>query len=948
MCSPYSRPNLRPRWRSIVLVLLACFGLLRPAGFGMAQTPLPDSAWTLDETDCIIARGNWRFSETHDEFRSAPACQQIHVNAGYGTRILTSRRVQPAWVIDELKPALWIKARRPHVRLYARVVLPKTEDPLEDGPMTVLLPGPEYVDTGRWQKLDFADLAQSLPELLERAVWKLRARYDRRIDDQQAYIDRLVLNVYSGSGANTVWVDDVSMPGAIEIDGDAAVAGTSPSGWPVRQASWQEETTPGTRRPALARCNSTILEVRGQPFFARIIQHNGESFELLRDLGFNTVELSRPATIQQLRQAESLDLWLVCPAPESAGVEPISADYDRVLAWKLDTDPYLPDVNLLANRVQEIRHSDFRTDRPVVVFANTHLYELARVSDILSVGFEPVGGSFVLGQYSDWVEQRTRLARRNMPVWATVQTELPATISRQTAALAATTPPTPLEAAQIRFMAYEAAAGGARGMRFVSRSRLDAADPVARLRSVTLRWLNAHLRHLEPWVCGGAVVNREESDDGRQQLTTLSTPLGRLILIQRASNYEQWAAGDAEVSVFRFSDPSLGTSEQPYHLSENGLILLDQGRLLSGNEITIEHCGPLEAVMITDQPAVINRMAETYMLAGDRAQAEMHLEIVRQWLAIAQLINEQLARMGQGLAPASGAINEANNAAQLAGMLVAGDSAMTANQRLHEADQKLAAARREILQASRSLFSSRTSSPLLAHISLVPLHFDLLNRIDPSRWQANGLAGGDFENLDHMTAHQWENHRATMEGIRTHVELASGPAVRGESSLLLRVQADGAAGSPPLVDRTPLWIQSAEVPVRAGQLVRIHGWVRIPQPVSGSLEGLRIVDSIGGHDLAERITRTSGWQEFTMYRCPSTDTRVRLTFEMTGLGEAWIDEVTINTINLSGSSSATLQTNRAGDREPASPAVNPAVRAPDRLPAPPVSATPDRNSAFKR
>ncbi len=868
----------------------------------MANDRLEPATWTLGETDCAIASGNWKVTTTTDEFRSAPSSSRILVNAGWGTRVLASLPVPPAHVIDELKPSVWIKATRPEVQLFVRVVLPRTEDPHEAGPMTVLLPGPVCHVAGRWQKLDFAENSRSLPELLQQAVWKLRSRFETPIDDGEAWIDRLVLNVYSGPGVNTVWVDDVELPGSVAVErtGNGNTASTDGGRWPVRQASWQE--SPAERRPSLAQCNSTILEVRGQPFFARIIQHNGEPLEMLRDLGFNTIELARPATLQELRQAEQLDLWIICPAPQSAGLEPVSADYDRVLAWIADAENMKSDINGLTNRIREIRRSDFREKRPVVAISNSHLRDLARACDILSLGFEPISGSFVLSQYSDWLVQRTRVADRSLPVWATVQTEIPETVVRQTSALTSTAPPLPLDPAQMRFMAYEAVAGGARGMRFTSRSRLDAADPVARLRSLTLRWLNAHLRHLEPWVSGGAVVNRRETDG--EQLATLSTPRGKLILVQRTSHREQWSAGETAVTSYRFSDPSPGTSEQAYHLSENGLMLLEQGRQLAGTELVIENCGPLESVVVTDQPVVINRMAESYLLAGARGEVQMHVEISRQWLAICQLINEQLARGGQGRAAASGSVNEANNALRQAQALIANGSALSAEKLLAVADQHLAAARRDILDSAREPFPSATSTPLLAHVALVPLHFDLASRIDPAAWQPNGLAGGDFENLQHMTDNGWENHRAPLEGIGTRVELASGSAARGNSALSMRVFSESTGIDNPFVDRGPLWIQSGEVPVRAGQLVRIHGWVNVPRAITGSLEGLRIVDSIGGPDFAERIHATRGWSEFSMYRCPSQDVNLRLTFEMTGLGEVFIDEVQVHALDATSRSTA--------------------------------------------
>jgi hypothetical protein len=217
-----------------------------------------------------------------------------------------------------------------------------------------------------------------------------------------------------------------------------------------------------------------------------------------------------------------------------------------------------------------------------------------------------------------------------------------------------------------------------------------------------------------------------------------------------------------------------------------------------------------------------------------------------------------------------------------------------------------------MITPARAPFDADTATPLLSHVALVPVHFELAARMNPAGWQPNGLAGGDFENLGHMTRNGWENQRAPMPGIATHVELATSPVVRGSSSLLMSARAE-AAGVEMLVDRPPLWIRSGPVPVRAGQLVRIHGWVQATAPIAGSLEGLRIVDSIGGPEMAERIVATTGWREFSLYRCPSQDTELRVTFELAGLGDVYLDEVEIQVLNLPGAATATM----AGEPETA-------------------------------
>ena len=48
----------------------------------------------------------------------------------------------------------------------------------------------------------------------------------------------------------------------------------------------------------------------------------------------------------------------------------------------------------------------------------------------------------------------------------------------------------------------------------------------------------------------------------------------------------------------------------------------------------------------------------------------------------------------------------------------------------------------------------------------------------------------------------------------------------------------------------------------------------------------------------ERIPVTQGWQEFTLYRSATANTDLKITFSLTGLGEAMLNEVTVRAIDL--------------------------------------------------
>ena len=87
--------------------------------------------------------------------------------------------------------------------------------------------------------------------------------------------------------------------------------------------------------------------------------------------------------------------------------------------------------------------------------------------------------------------------------------------------------------------------------------------------------------------------------------------------------------------------------------------------------------------------------------------------------------------------------------------------------------------------------------------------------------------------------------------------------------------------------------------VEAGQIVCIHGWVNVPSPITGSVDGLMIFDSLGGEALADRVGRTAGWKEFALYRIAPQSAAMNVTFALTGLGEVWIDDVAVHVLDAS-------------------------------------------------
>ena len=82
--------------------------------------------------------------------------------------------------------------------------------------------------------------------------------------------------------------------------------------------------------------------------------------------------------------------------------------------------------------------------------------------------------------------------------------------------------------------------------------------------------------------------------------------------------------------------------------------------------------------------------------------------------------------------------------------------------------------------------------------------------------------------------------------------------------------------------------------VRASQWIQIHGWVHVPEAIRGSHDGLAIYDNLGGWDLAERVRPGTGWREFMFYRAAKGARPLVISFALTGMGEASIDDLSVS------------------------------------------------------
>jgi hypothetical protein len=191
---------------------------------------------------------------------------------------------------------------------------------------------------------------------------------------------------------------------------------------------------------------------------------------------------------------------------------------------------------------------------------------------------------------------------------------------------------------------------------------------------------------------------------------------------------------------------------------------------------------------------------------------------------------------------------------------------------------------------------SPVAIPGTSSFQALPWHWALVNRIATMRGGANRLPGGDFENLDAMVHDGWRHFQHATPGIQTAADLVPEAAHSGRLGLRLTALADNPADPPAMIETPPIWITSPALPVQAGQIVQIHGWVKVPTAITGSVDGLLLVESLTGEEMALRLDKTRHWREFSMLRIVPQSGSLTLTLFMTGLGEVRLDDLTVEVL----------------------------------------------------
>ena len=839
--------------------------------------------------------------------RTGQRCEHLQINCEPGNHVYYVYPTGKAPVNDDLNINVWVKANRPGIQLSARLVLPKERNPKNlDEPLTALLRGDLYQEAHRWHRLELR-----LPMKLARQQQQLmRAELQRDVDFSDAYVDRILLNLYAGPGLTDVWIDDLEI---------GPVLDSTPFRTTSRPAGPVNLRAPGTSiRPpphsAIVEQDHDQLLVNGKRFFFHGIRYTDiplQSLSVLRNASLNTIWFDTRAPNAVLDEAARLGLWLVPMLPvtesdahfSSPGV--LQQDITRflekesILFWYLGGGLTEEQASLITQAARLVRVSD--PQRPVGADAWDGFRPYSRNLDLVGAHRWPLMTGLELTQYRQWLNQRRLLARSGVFLWTWIQTHLPdwyTTLVYDRPASSGFDRPIGPQPEQIRLLTYSALAAGCRGIGYWS-DRFLADSHQGRDRLLELGLLNLELRMLEVMLVTAEEPNESTwipTSNPEVKAAVLRTANGVLVLPMWLGKGAQFVPGQSAAANLTIDVPQVPQSTLAWEVSPGEVRSLQTERVGGGTRVKIPEFGVTAAILFTSdfgQGGVIARLQEQCSETSKLA-AEWASELADEEIKKAVYVHEQLEQAGHRLPDGEKLVADAKRRLQ-----ISLENRKSGNFREAYAEAQRAVRPLRIMmrayweEATREL-DTPVASPYAVSFYTLPRHWEVMGLVHQGTTGANILPEGDFETRPDRVPQAWSPQETTLDEVELAARRVTENPREGQQCLMLQIKPKNTqAPAPAALERTFLAINSPGVHLQPGALVKISGWVRIPKAITASVDGALFYDSAGGEPLAVRLTAPTPWKQFTFYRLVPKSGTINVTLALTGLGTVYFDDIRI-------------------------------------------------------
>jgi len=867
------------------------------------------TVWSLADADCNPRLVSHMIRP--DAAHRGASGERIVLDAAAGSTLRLQFPLGSAGVIDEFQASVWVRANRPAVRLGVRIMLPHVRSRQTGQPIDVVVQGTASRQPDQWELLEVGDIVAGL----ERQLSALRAQHGPTSSLMGALVTHVVLELYSAPGHYDLAIDDLHVEGVISavVPGGPAVATGGASGdSTVRPVAFTEGAAPPqTVAVPTAALTRGVLEVDGLPFFPRSLDHNGEPLEVIARLGFNCVRLAAPATADLLAEAQRSGIWLISPPPDLPDIDirdvdslpSFSARWDRVLFWDMGSGLAENDVEQLAERVRRVRTCDSRGSRPLIAAADSGLRSVSRHVDMLVARRTVLGTSLELLDYLAWLRERPRLTRPGTPILATLSTEIDPRTSRQAAALSGIGGQgLAVDPESLCLASLAAVSAGTRGILFSSTRRIDGDDHESRARAAAALSMNLQMSLLEPWGAAGRFAAAAQSSDPEVQAVVLEAARARMVVAWRCVQGSQIVARHYHGDIPRNGQPltllvpGVPEAHQAWEVSPGGLRPLRHKRVTGGISLTLESFRAHSLILLSGDPAVTAHVQE-------RVRGLVPLELASARTLANGVLADDASLLGRlppsalGNLPVAAMLAEAQRDVQQAEAAMA-DPAV-AIELLRRAAAIGGQVERLAWERGVLATGSMVASPLSTSDATLAEHWRFIDALSSTAPATELLESGGMERIEDLAAAGWRHFALEQQDLRTAVEIDRTQPAVGTGSLTIKAEPTSPADAPVVVETPPVWVVTPAVRVPAGRLLEIQARVWVPKPIKGSVDGLLVFDSLGGPALAERVGMTPAWRRLVLYRIVPADAEdepLTVTFALTGMGEARIDEVSIRVL----------------------------------------------------
>ncbi|MBA4186990.1 MAG: hypothetical protein C0467_03130 [Planctomycetaceae bacterium] len=719
--------------------------------------------------NAILTRGdaNVRVDENeHDistlSFKSQPSSEHIKLTleaaTGDAAFVHYYYDTPPAPVSEMLSAGVWVKSTKAGVQLRARVVLPKEQDPANpQAALTMLIVGKTSEKSRQWDKLTL----DNVPDLLGKHLPVIQAKIGRAVNTTGAYIDRLVLNLYTGPGVVEVWVDDLDI-GPVTAPAKPAPAAPGAPGITTKNTRAGE---PQARGRQVEQRGGQIF-VDGKPFFFRAIRHTGTPLHVLRQAGFDSLALPSDASAELIAEVTREGFLGIPTVP----LVPARADDDGRIASDRSPDEFSPVMQKFAGtdvlfwdlgggRTGEesdrvfrtsdlIRRLDPRRPRGADVWDGFSGY--SNFLDVVGAHRWPLFTNLDMIKYRDWLAQRKTLTADRATYWTWIQNHLPDWYITQVLEQKPDDPftdPIGPHPEQVRVMAYIALACGCRGIGFWSdRFLADSHQGRDRLQGMAL--LNAEIDMLSPVILAARERTQWlDTNNPNVKAALMRGERGAVLLPIWFGPGTQFVPDQGAISALTIVVPLIHDGADPWRISPAGVECMSHQtkKVPGGTELTINEFDLVCPIVFTsDRPGLV-AWWQDYTRKYGRLSARWALDMAAIEYEKVASVHAKLTAMGVKVREADRLFQQSARFHDEARKQFTAELYDKAYQDAVRALRPLRVIMRDHWLQATATLDVPTASPYAVSYFSLPKHWEMFRQIQETKPGANVLPHGGFE-----------------------------------------------------------------------------------------------------------------------------------------------------------------------------------------------------------